>query len=57
MNNPTTPHSNALTFEGLVTAIGQAHAVLAQQASNPTPWRTELLAGLPIIIGLAIRQH
>ena len=25
---------NALTFEGLVAAIGQAHAVLAQQATK-----------------------
>ena len=34
MNTPTTPHPSALTFEGLVTAIGQAHVVLAQQATK-----------------------
>jgi len=35
MNTPTTtPLANALTFEGLVAAIGQAHVVLAQQATK-----------------------
>lgn len=34
MTAPTMPHTTALTFEGLVAAIGQAHAVLAQQATK-----------------------
>lgn len=34
MNTPTAYKSPALTFEGLVAAIGQAHAVLAQQATK-----------------------
>lgn len=34
MPDITTPHAPALTFEGLVTAIGQAHAVLARQATK-----------------------
>ena len=34
MTAPTMPHTTALTFDGLVAAIGQAHAVLAQQATK-----------------------
>ena len=34
MTTPSTPHAPALTFDGLVAAIGQAHSVLAQQATK-----------------------